>query len=84
MSLMFYIMFIDYKKSAYSFAAFYLFYQVGQKSYYTNYGINFFLYVMSGRRFRTDLSQLVNFSKKKEDGGHSQNSNSAVTENSRV
>ena len=82
--LMFYIMFIDYKKSAYSFAAFYLFYQVGQKSYYTNYGINFFLYVMSGRRFRTDLFQLFKYGKKKEDWGHSQNTNSAVTENSRV
>ena len=82
--LMFYIMFIDYKKSAYSFAAFYLFYQVGQKSYYTKYGINFFLYVMSGRKFRTDLFQLVNCAKKKQDGRHSQDTNIAVTENSRV
>ena len=82
--LMFYIMFIDYKQSAYSFAAFYLFYQVGQKSYYTNYGINFFLYVTSGRKFRTDLMALIRCSKKKDNGGHSQNSSSGLTENSRI
>ena len=29
------------------FAGLYLFYQIGEKTYYTNHGINFFLYVSS-------------------------------------
>ena len=33
-------------------------YQVGQKAFYTNHGINFFLYVISGQKFRTDLKNL--------------------------
>ena len=56
--LVLYIMFVDYGKSAESFARFYLFYNVGHKTYYTNYGINFFLYIMSGQKFRTDLVKL--------------------------
>ena len=40
------------------FAIFYFIYQVGEKSYYTNYAINFFLYVISGQKFRTDLAKL--------------------------
>ena len=31
---------------------------MGEKSYYTNYAINFFLYVISGKKFRTDLAKL--------------------------
>ena len=42
----------------YFYASFHLFYNVGEKTYYTNNGINFFLYVMSGQKFRTDLVQL--------------------------
>ena len=41
-----------------SFATFYLIYQIGEKSNYTNNAINFFLYVVSGQKFRTDLFQL--------------------------
>ena len=67
--LVLYIMFVDYDNSAEAFAGFYLFYNVGHKTYYTNYGINFFLYVMSGKRFRTDLAKL--FMKK---GKESENS----------
>ena len=40
------------------FATFYLVYHIGEKSYYTNYAINFFLYVISGQKFRTDLIKL--------------------------
>ena len=40
------------------FAIFYLVYHIGEKSYYTNYAINFFLYVISGQKFRTDLVKL--------------------------
>ena len=42
----------------YYYAGLYLFYQIGEKTYYTNHGINFFLYVMSGHKFRTDLVTL--------------------------
>ena len=42
----------------YYHAGFYLFYNIGEKTYYTNSGINFFFYVMSGQKFRTDLMKL--------------------------
>ena len=42
----------------YYYAGLHLFYQVGQKTYITNHGIIFFLYVMSGQKFRTDLRNL--------------------------
>ena len=42
----------------YYYAGLHLFYQVGEKAYYTNHGINFFLYVITGRKFRTDLKNL--------------------------
>ena len=53
-----YSMLYNYKKSPYSFAGYYLFYNIAQKLYYTNSGINFFLYVISGQKFRTDLMKL--------------------------
>ena len=60
-SLFLYINFVDYKTSARHFAGFVLFHSVGQKVDYTDYGINFYLYIISGQKFRTDL---VNFFKK--------------------
>ena len=48
----------DYTKSPKSFADFFCMYQIGQKTYFTNYGINFFLYVISGQKFRSDLINL--------------------------
>ena len=53
-----YYMFYDYKEAPYFFAGHYLFYNIAQKVYYTNSGINFFLYVISGQKFRTDLMKL--------------------------
>ena len=50
-----YTMYIDYTKSPKAFALFYLLFNIGQKTYYTNFGINFFLYVISGTKFRADL-----------------------------
>ena len=44
--------------TAYCYAGFHLFYQIGDKSSVTNHGINFFLYAMSGQKFRTDLKNL--------------------------
>ena len=40
------------------YAGLHLIYQIGEKCYYTNHGINFFLYVVSGQKFRTDLRHL--------------------------
>ena len=58
-----YVNYVNYEKSAYDFAGFSLFYSVGQKTYYTNYAINFFLYVISGKKFRDDLVQLFRWGK---------------------
>ena len=53
-----YIMFFDYDKSVDRLARFHLLYHVAQKLHYTNYSINFFLYVISGEKFRVDLINL--------------------------
>ena len=37
---------------------YHLVFHISQKSYFTNYGINFFLYVISGQKFRSDLVSL--------------------------
>ena len=47
------------KQTAHSLALFHLLYSVAQKALYTNYGINFLLYVMSGQKFRKDLILLL-------------------------
>ena len=49
---------VDFTKSPAAFAQFFLFYQIMHKMYYTNNAINFFLYVISGKRFRRDLVNL--------------------------
>ena len=53
-----YVRFVNYHVSPQKFAEFYLFYNFAHKLFYTNYGINFFLYVISGRKFRSDLVKL--------------------------
>ena len=45
--------------TAESFARFYLLTYAARQAYFTNYGINFFLYVISGKKFRSDLMNLV-------------------------
>ena len=57
------LMVFDYKKTSTRLAGYYLFYHIGQKTFYTNNGINFFLYVASGKKFTGDLLTL--FSKKR-------------------
>ena len=64
-SLFLYAIFYDYRQSPYAFAGYYLFYNVARQTYYTNYGINFFLYVISGRKFRLDLINLFRCFKEK-------------------
>ena len=64
-----YIEFVDFMESPKAFAEFFLFYQIMHKMYYTNNAINFFLYVISGQKFRKDLINLFkwksNLSKQK-------------------
>ena len=62
-ALRFYITFYKGHSAKY-YAGLHLLDQVGGKLHYTNHGINFFLYVMSGQKFRTDLKNMF-LSKKK-------------------
>ena len=57
-AMLFYVNYVDYLQSPFHYAACVLFFQVGGKTYYTNFGINFFLYVLSGQKFRKDLVNL--------------------------
>ena len=50
---------IVYGKTPRQSAVYFFLYHVAQKSFYTNNGINFFFYVMSGQKFRTDLVNLL-------------------------
>ena len=49
---------VDFTTSARLFAGYHLFTNAVQKLHYTNHGINFFLYVISGQKFRNDLKRL--------------------------
>ena len=42
-----------------------LFYQLSQKLYVTNNGINFFLYCINGKKFRNDLKNILGFGKER-------------------
>ena len=53
-----YVEFVDFRKSPKVFAEFFIFYQIMHKMFYTNNAINFFLYVISGQKFRNDLINL--------------------------
>ena len=57
-SVLLYVNFADYTKLPHSFPQFQFSYSLAQKLYYTNYEINFYLYVISGKNFRTDLISL--------------------------
>ena len=73
-ALFIYMMFYNYEKSANAFAGFSLFYSVSQKTYYTNYAINFFFYVISGKKFRSDLNNLFKLNPKNKPKFHSHSS----------
>ena len=51
-------LFINFTASPKIFAINHLITNIGQKLHYTNHGINFFFYVISGQKFRTDLIKL--------------------------
>ena len=53
-----YVMVYDYEQSPKSFAGYTIFECIGRNLYFTNYAINFFLYVISGKKFRVDLMRL--------------------------
>ena len=55
----------NYNKSPYSYSGFHLFLQVARNVHYTNCGVNFFLYVMSGHKFRNDLLRLFRYKRDK-------------------
>ena len=61
--LFLFIMLVDFSSSPTVFAVYYLFYNVAQKLHYTNHGINFFLYVISGSKFRRDLVKLFKYNR---------------------
>ena len=56
--LFLFVMLIDFYKTPRMFALYYILYNIAHKMQFTNYGINFFLYVISGSKFRTDLRNL--------------------------
>ena len=58
-SILIYVLVHDFSKSPRSLAGYHLFAGIANRAYFTNSGINFFLYVISGRKFRTDLVLLV-------------------------
>ena len=53
-----YTSFVDFRSSPRLYAGFFLFLSIGQKTYFTNFGVNFYLYVISGHKFRSDLLKL--------------------------
>ena len=65
----FYINIADYKTTPKVYAGYLLFHSLGQKLHYTNFGINFYLYVISGQKFRNDLLKLFKI-RGKESRGH--------------
>ena len=75
--MVFYTSFAEMGKTPKGYAAFYLFYNVGQKLYYLNYGINFIFYVLSGQKFRTDLLNL--FKKQRSQTNHTGIQNTVLT-----
>ena len=51
-------MYYDYQSTPESMAEYHLFVNASRQAYFTNYGINFYLYVLSGKKFRTGLFNL--------------------------
>ena len=53
------VILVDFRASPQTFAGYFLFYSVAQKSRFSNHGVNFLFYVISGEKFRTDLKHLI-------------------------
>ena len=56
---------LDFTQSPKAFAGRSMFFQIMHKMYFTNNAINFFLYVISGQKFRKDLMNLFNWKERK-------------------
>ena len=54
----YYFSFINLSKSPKAYAGSLLFFSIGEKTLYTNFGINLYLYIISGHKFRGDLALL--------------------------
>ena len=80
--LFLFVMIVDFRTSPKTFAGYYLFYHIAQKLHYTNHGINFFFYVISGQKFRTDLLNLFLCNKKRSRQGSA--TQSMETEDSKI
>ena len=61
--ILIFVLVFDYFKSPQAFASFYQFCNIAGQTYFTNSGINFFLYVVSGEKFHTDLVNLFKYIK---------------------
>ena len=66
------------------YAGLQLFYQVAAKANYTNHGVNFFLYVMSGQKFRTDLKNLFITKKRMDKSNVTSNVSSTIPMDSSI
>ena len=53
-----FVIVVNFSQTPSLFAGYYLLYHVSHKMHISNYGINFFLYVISGKKFRTDLRNI--------------------------
>ena len=65
--LFLYVIIVDYLASPKEFARYYAFHNFAQKFRISNHGVNFFFYVISGEKFRTDLRKLLSFQQAKQD-----------------
>ena len=74
----------DFTKTPEDIALSYLLNSIGEKLYYTNFGINFYLYVISGRKFRSDLVKLFKDTTKFCGGTAELSDNVSVTANTAV
>ena len=64
--LFIYVMSVGVGTTPRGYATYFIIYQVGEKTYFTNYAINFFLYVISGQKFRADLVKLFRCHREKQ------------------
>ena len=62
-TLFLYVILVDVQASPEAFAGYYFFYHIAQKLSFSNHGVNFLFYVISGEKFRTDLRNLLRFPK---------------------
>ena len=59
-----YVILVNFLSGPKAFAGYHLFYNIAQKFRFTNHGVNFLFYVISGEKFRTDVKKLIRFPSK--------------------